>query len=130
MSARRRRVLVIEDNVLNMELVRDLLGALGCDVEEATSAETGIRLAIDDPPDLILMDIRLPGLDGYAAVKRLKENPRTESVPVVALTAQAMKDDESVVRAAGFDDYVSKPISVRAFPEMIARHLPPEATRG
>jgi len=130
MTPRRPLVLVVEDNPLNLELVRDLLGVLDVDVVEASSAEAGIRRATEAPPDLILMDIRLPGLDGYAAVRILKADERTAAVPVVALTAQAMKGDEDEARAAGFDDYVTKPIDARSFPRVIERHLRREAPDG
>lgn len=130
MTPRRPRVLVVEDNPLNLELVRDLLDVLGIDVQEASTAETGIRLAKEAPPDMILMDIRLPGLDGYEAVRLLKADDRVAGVPIIALTAQAMKGDEDAARAAGFDDYVTKPIDVGAFPGVIERHLRGASTDG
>lgn len=130
MTPRRPRVLVVEDNPLNLELVRDLLDVLGIDVQEAATAEAGIRMATEAPPDLILMDIRLPGLDGHEAVRLLKTDDRVADVPVVALTAQAMKGDEEEARAAGFDDYMTKPIDVEAFPAVIERHLRRAATDG
>lgn len=123
MTTARPRILVIEDNPMNMELVLDLLEALGSDVETAVSAEEGLDLAFRSPPDLILLDVRLPGMDGLEAVRRLKADARTASVPTLALTAQAMTGDEDDARRAGFDDYVAKPIDTRAFPDTILRHL-------
>ena len=123
MTLSRPRILVIEDNPLNLELVLDLLDVFGSDVETATTAEEGLELAFRHPPDLILLDVRLPGMDGLEAVRRLKGDPRTAAVPTLALTAQAMKGDEDDARGAGFDGYVAKPIDTRAFPETILRHL-------
>ena len=118
-------ILVIEDQLLNLELVTDLLQAAAYTVRQARSAEEGLRLAREEPPDLILMDIRLPGMDGHAAVRLLKQDPRTRDIPAVALTAQAMKGDEDQARAAGFDGYITKPIDIRSFPEQVLRSLGP-----
>lgn len=123
MTPPRPRILVIEDNPMNLELVLDLLEIVGSDVQTAGSAEEGLELAFRDPPDLILLDVRLPGMDGLEAVRRLKADARTAEVPTLALTAQAMKGDEDDVRGAGFDDYVAKPIDTRAFAGTILRHL-------
>lgn len=116
-------ILVVEDNALNLELVTDLLEAAGHLVRTAGTAEDGIRSATMAPPDLILMDIRLPGMDGHAAVAILKADPATRSVPMVALTAQAMKGDDEVAIAAGFDGYLAKPIDTRSFSAAIDRFL-------
>ncbi|SRR6266849_1801183 len=116
-------ILVIEDQLLNLELVTDLLQAAAYTVRQARSAEEGLRLAREEPPDLILMDIRLPGMDGHAAVRLLKQDPRTRDIPAVALTAQAMKGDEDQARAAGFDGYITKPIDTRTFARTVARLL-------
>jgi len=119
----RPTILIIEDNPLNLELATDILEAAGYTVRQALSAEDGLRAARADPPDLILMDLRLPGVDGYDALRALKEDPGTSHVPTVALTAQAMKGDEAKVRAAGFDGYITKPIDTRTLPETVARLL-------
>jgi len=95
-------------------------------VRAARTAEDGIALAVSDPPDLVLMDLQLPGIDGVEALRRLRESPRTANIPVVAVTAQAMKQDRERVLQAGFDGYVEKPISVRAFPDQVRRFLPAE----
>lgn len=121
-------ILIVEDNALNLELATDLLTAAGYTIRAARTGEEGVREASETPPDLILMDLRLPGMDGYAALRKLKENARTDRIPVVALTAQAMRGDEESVRAAGFDDYISKPINSGTFYKTIARLL--GATNG
>jgi len=104
------RILVIEDNPSNMKLVALMLDAIGHSVIEAYEAVEGIRLAQAERPDLILMDIQLPGMDGLEATRRLKADPLTQNIKVVALTAFAMKGDEERMRAAGCDDYIPKPI--------------------
>jgi CheY-like chemotaxis protein len=113
-------VLVVEDNPLNLKLVRDVLGHAGYRVLEATDGESGIALAREQRPDLVLMDIQLPGIDGVQALGRLRADPDTAGIPVVALTAFAMKDDRERLLAAGFDGYVEKPVSVRALPGQVA----------
>jgi len=119
-------ILVVEDNERNLKLLRDVLQYAGYVVRAARTAEDGIALAVSDPPDLVLMDLQLPGIDGVEALRRLRESPRTANIPVVAVTAQAMKQDRERVRQAGFDGYVEKPISVRAFPDQVRRFLPAE----
>jgi two-component system cell cycle response regulator DivK len=112
-------VLIIEDNDKNLKLVRDVLRINGFRTLEAVDAETGIELADDRHPDVILMDIQLPGMDGTQALARLRSQPRTADIPVVAVTAFAMAGDAERFRSAGFDGYISKPISVREFPEQV-----------
>jgi two-component system cell cycle response regulator DivK len=119
-------ILVVEDNERNLKLLRDVLQYAGYGVRAARTAEDGIALAVSEPPDLVLMDLQLPGIDGIEALRRLRESPRTANIPVVAVTAQAMKQDRERVLQAGFDGYVEKPISVRAFPDQIRRFLPGE----
>jgi two-component system, cell cycle response regulator DivK len=119
-------ILVVEDNEKNLKLVRDVLEYAGYDVRVARTAEDGITLAVKEPPDLVLMDLQLPGMDGMEALRRLRENPRTADIPVVAVTAQAMKQDRERVLDAGFNGYVEKPISVRAFPDQVRSFLPDE----
>ena len=113
------RVLIVEDNEKNMKLVRDILQAVGYAPIEASSGEEAIALATAEAPALVLMDIQLPDLDGAAALQRLRADERTARVPVLALTAQAMQGDRERFLAAGFDGYLEKPISVRAFPEQV-----------
>jgi two-component system, cell cycle response regulator DivK len=112
-------VLVVEDNRPNMELVTALLEASKCRVLQAWTAEEGIRLAGSHAPALILMDISLPGMDGLTATAALKRDPRTRDIPVVALTAHAMKGDEEKALSAGCAGYIAKPIDTRAFPKAI-----------
>ncbi len=107
------RVLVIEDNAANMKLTSLLLLSVGHTVLCAADAETGLTLARADRPDLILMDIPLPGMDGRAATAMLKQDPATAAIPVIALTAMAMKEDREKTRAAGCDAYIAKPLRYR-----------------
>lgn len=116
----KRRVLIIEDNILNMELVIDLLEAHGFTVFQARTAEEGLRLARTNLPDLILMDLSLPGMDGLAATQLLKAGPETSHLPIVALTAHTMRGDEDLALAAGCDGYIAKPIDTRSFPATVA----------
>ncbi len=113
-------VLVIEDNPLNLKLVRDVLGHAGYRVLEAGDAEQGIAMARADAPDLILMDVQLPGIDGIEALGRLRADAGTAAIPVVALTALAMNADRERCLAAGFDGYLEKPVSVPALPGQVA----------
>ena len=116
-------ILLVEDNERNLKLLRDVLDYAGYDVRVARTAEDGITLAASEPPDLVLMDLQLPGIDGMEALRRLRESPRTAGIPVVAVTAQAMKDDRERALDAGFNGYIEKPISVRAFPDQVRRFL-------
>jgi two-component system cell cycle response regulator DivK len=107
------KVLVIEDNPANMKLALLLLHNVGHTVLCAGDAETGLTLARAEQPDLILMDIQLPGMDGLAATALLKKDPATTTIPVIALTAMAMKEDQEKTRAAGCDAYIAKPLRFR-----------------
>src|SRR5205823_11022556 len=112
-------VLIIEDNDKNLKLVRDVLQVNGFRTLEAMDAESGIELADDEHPDVILMDIQLPGMDGTQALAHLRSKPATADIPVVAVTAFAMAGDAERFMAAGFDAYILKPISVRDFPDQV-----------
>jgi two-component system cell cycle response regulator DivK len=112
-------VLIVDDNDRNLRLARDVLQAHGFETIEAPTAGEGIGLAIEQQPDLVLMDIRLPDMSGTDATRILKGDPRTAAIPVVALTSLAMKGDRDQLLADGFDGYLEKPISVREFPEQI-----------
>ena len=116
-------ILVVEDNERNLKLLRDVLEYAGYDVRVARTGEDAITLAVKEPPDLVLMDLQLPGIDGMEALRRLRESPRTADIPVVAVTAQAMKQDRERVLEAGFNGYIEKPISVRAFPDQVRSFL-------
>ena len=117
------KVLVVEDNPANMTLATFLLKSAGHAVLSATDAETGLTLARTEQPDLILMDIQLPGMDGLQATALLKADAATRAIPVIALTALAMKGDEERIRAAGCDGYIAKPLAYREFLETISTQL-------
>lgn len=112
-------VLVVDDDSRNRRLTRDVLGAAGLDTLEAGSGEEAIALAEQELPDLVLMDIRLPDIDGGEALRRLKAEPTTAHIPVVALTALA--GAREALLEAGFADYVEKPIDVKALPDLVRR---------
>jgi two-component system cell cycle response regulator DivK len=116
------RILVVEDNEKNMKLFRDVLVATGFQTLEATTGGEAITMASEHTPDLVLMDIQLPDLDGVEALHQLRANPRTATIPIVALTAQAMRGDRERFLAAGFDGYVSKPVKVRDLIETVREH--------
>jgi two-component system, cell cycle response regulator DivK len=116
-------VLIIEDNEKNRKLVRDVLNVKGYKTIESETAEEGIKLAIENLPSLILMDIQLPGMDGITALKHLKTNSGTKSIPVIAITASAMNYNRVTMLAEGFDGYQTKPISVKDFLEEVRRVL-------
>jgi len=117
------RVLVVEDNAANMTLATFLLQSEGHTVLSARDAETGLALARVEQPDLVLMDIQLPGMDGLEATALLKSDQATRAIPVIALTALAMKGDEERIRAAGCDGYIAKPIAYKDFLATIATQL-------
>jgi two-component system cell cycle response regulator DivK len=117
------RVLIIEDNAANMTLAKFLLESEGHVAMTAPDAETGLALARDQQPDLILMDIQLPGMDGLEATRLLKSDPTTRAIPVVALTALAMKGDEERIRGAGCDGYIAKPLSYKDFLATVSAQL-------
>src|SRR3979411_359789 len=117
------KVLIIEDNAANMTLATFLLQSAGHSVLSATDAETGLTLARGQQPDLILMDIQLPGMDGLEATALLKGDDATRAIPVIALTALAMKGDEERIRAAGCDGYIAKPMRYQEFLATVATQL-------
>lgn len=112
-------VLIIEDNDRNLELVRDILQAKGYRTLEAGTAEDGLEIARGQAPDLILMDIQLPGMSGIEALKVLRDDPATAALSVVAITASVMKSDRDQIMRAGFDGFIEKPITVRSFLEVV-----------
>jgi two-component system, cell cycle response regulator DivK len=117
------KVLIVEDNPANMALAVFLLQSAGHAVLSATDAEAGLTLARDEQPNLILMDIQLPGMDGLEATQLLKRDEVTRAIPVIALTALAMKGDEERIRAAGCDGYIAKPLAYKDFLAVIAAQL-------
>ena len=120
-------VLIIEDNEKNRKLVRDVLHVKGYKTIEAETAEAGLKLALEQSPSLILMDIQLPGMDGITALKQLKVEAKTKSIPVIAVTASAMSYKRQTMLAEGFDGYQTKPISLKDFLGEVERVL---AARG
>ena len=112
-------ILIIEDNEKNLKLVRDVLQFNGYETAEAITAEDGLVLARSQHPALILLDIQLPGMDGFAALRQLRADPITTSTPVIAVTASAMEQDRQRILEAGFDGYMTKPINVKRFIEEI-----------
>lgn len=118
-------ILIVEDNEKNLKLARDVLQFRGFRTLEAPTAEQGIVLAQAHLPDLVLMDYQLPGMNGVDALLKLRENPRTATIPVVALTASAMRADRERFLSAGFDGYLTKPISVREFGDQVRSFLKP-----
>jgi CheY-like chemotaxis protein len=123
-------ILIVEDNEKNRKLERDVLQFHGYQIVEAETGEDGVRLAGESNPALVLMDIQLPGINGIEALQQLRADPRTRTIPVIAVTASAMTQDRQKILAAGFDGYQSKPINVKNFVaavrEMIDRGAVPE----
>jgi len=125
MTDRPQRVLVVEDNDMNMQLVEYLLEEGGYQIVKAASGEEALSIARGgDPVDLILMDIHLPGIDGLSVVREMKADARTSTIPILALTAHAMRGDKDRFLEAGCDGYISKPIDVKTFLSSIRQYLP------
>ena len=116
-------VLVVEDNEMNMQLVEYLLEEGGFDILKASSGEEALQLTQDQTPDLVLMDIHLPGMDGLSVVRQMKEDSRTKTIPILALTAHAMRGDRDRFLQAGCDGYISKPIDVKTFVPSIQKYI-------
>jgi two-component system cell cycle response regulator DivK len=129
MSAPRagRLILIVEDNEKNLKLARDVLQFSGFQTLEAGTGEAAVDLARERRPDLILMDIELPGIDGITALQQLRADADTSGIPIVALTASAMSTDRARFDGAGFDGYISKPINIKEFPDQVRSHC--ERTR-
>lgn len=122
------RVLVVDDNAANLKLMRLVLASAGFEVRTATSGAEALHEIATDAPDLVLMDVQLPDIDGLACTRMIKAHPGSRHIPVVAVTAYAMRGDAEAAREAGCDDYVTKPIDTRALAGVVARHL--AAARG
>jgi two-component system, cell cycle response regulator DivK len=116
-------LLIVDDNAINLKLARILLQGAGYTVHIAADAELALRVLATVKPRIILMDLQLPGMDGLELTRRLKADPATREIVIIALTASAMKGDEERARASGCDDYVAKPIDIDSLPKLIARHL-------
>ena len=124
------RILLVEDNPQNRRLAQFLLQSRGYIVYEATTGEAPLELARTHLPDLILMDLQLPGVDGYAVTQRLKQDATTAAIPVVALTAYAMQGDRDKAMAVGCDGYITKPIDTKEFPGAVSRYLASARGKG
>jgi two-component system cell cycle response regulator DivK len=116
-------ILIVEDNEKNMKLVRDVLQAKGYATIEAITGEDGVRLAAEHKPDLILMDIQLPGINGIEALRILRASPETAAIPAVAVTASVMQNDRKHITEAGFDGYLGKPLNLKEFLETVRAML-------
>jgi two-component system cell cycle response regulator DivK len=119
-----KRILAVDDQEDNRRILRDLLTSVGYEVIEATTGEDAVALAEAQPPDLILMDIQLPGIDGYEATRRIKANPRLRQIPLIVVTSYALSGDDAKAFRAGADAYVSKPFSPRALLARVREYLP------
>jgi len=117
------QILIVEDNEKNLKLVRDVLQVKGYSTIEAVNAEDGIVLASEHKPDLILMDIQLPGMNGIEALKVLRADPATASIPVIAVTASVMQQDRNLITQAGFDGYIGKPLNLKEFLDAVRAML-------
>jgi two-component system cell cycle response regulator DivK len=117
------KILIVEDNEKNRTLVKDVLEYHGYEVIEAGNGKEGIKIAKENNPDLILMDIQMPVMSGYDAIKILKNNPETKNIKIIALTSFAMKGDKEKIMEEGFDDYIAKPIDIRRLPELVKKAL-------
>ncbi|MBC7467952.1 MAG: response regulator [Ramlibacter sp.] len=116
-------VLIVEDNAMNTKLVRDVLQYKGYETLEATTGREGVRMCIEHLPDLVLMDIQLPDIDGMTAFEEIRAHPRTRNIPVLVVTASVMPQDQRRIAASGFDAFISKPIDVKAFVETVGRFV-------
>jgi len=117
------RVLIVDDNATNLKLVAYLVKANGYEVDTASDADAAVAAIAAHRPRVILMDLQLPGIDGLELTRRLKADPATRDISIIAVTAYAMKGDQEKALEAGCDDYVTKPIDTRALPELIARYV-------
>ncbi len=118
-----QRILIVEDQEDNRRILRDLLTSVGYELIEATDGLAGVERASSERPDLILMDIQLPGIDGYEATRRIKADPALQGIPIIAVTSYALSGDEAKAAAAGCDGYVSKPFSPRALLAKVREYL-------
>ena len=118
-----KTILIVEDNEKNMKLVRDILRHQGHETVEAAAGEEGVRLAVERRPDLVLMDIQLPDIDGIEALRRIRRDPTLDAIPVIAVSASVMPDEQQKIVTSGFDAYVTKPINLKQFVETVQRFL-------
>jgi two-component system, cell cycle response regulator DivK len=119
-----KRILVVEDQLDNRQILRDLLGSVGYEMSEAENGQAAVDMVAREPPDLILMDIQLPVMDGYEATRRIKSDPKTQSIPIIVVTSYALSGDETKAREAGCDAYITKPYSPRQLLAKVKEFLP------
>lgn len=124
------RILIVEDDPMNMEMAEDLLHMAGHQIAKAVTAEAGLALALADPPDLVLMDVALPGIDGLEAMRRLRQDTRTAGIPIVIFTASIMGLELEKARQSGCQGVITKPINTRTFAKEIESYLRPRQTPG
>jgi two-component system cell cycle response regulator DivK len=120
-----KHILIVDDNEKNLKLIRDVLQFKGFTTLEATDGEAAVRIALSDPPALILMDVQLPGMNGCDAMKAIKADERTRAIPIIALTAMAMRGTRENLLSDGFDDYISKPVEIKAVLSLVEKYLSP-----
>ena len=120
------RILIVEDQADNRRILRDLLTSVGYEILEAVTGDEGVTLAVAQHPDLILMDIQLPSIDGYEATRRIKADPALHHIPIIAVTSYALSGDDAQALAASCDAYVAKPFSPRALLAKVREYLPPQ----
>ncbi len=118
-----KTVLIVDDEPKNVKLFKDILEKVGYKTIIAVNGEEGVQLSLKEKPDLILMDMQMPIKDGLEATREIKDNPLTNKIPIIALTALAMRGDEDRIRDAGCDDYISKPVQIRAFIDTVGSYL-------
>jgi len=120
-----KKILIIDDNENNRLLMSDILQYRGYEISEVEDGEKGIKKAAELKPDLILLDMQMPGIDGFAAAKILKGDPLTKDIKIIVVTSLAMKGDREKILALGVDDYIAKPIDTRQFPVLVEKHIGP-----
>ena len=123
-----KRILIVEDQEDNRTILRDVLSTVGYELIEALNGEDGVKLAQNERPDLILMDIQLPKMDGYEATQQIKSIAELKTIPIIAVTSYALSGDEAKARAAGCDGYIAKPFSPRELLAMVRKYLSDEAS--
>ena len=120
-----KRILIVDDNENNRLLMSDILQYRGYEISEAEDGEKGVNMARQLKPDLILLDMQMPGMDGFAAAQILKSDPLTKDIKIIVVTSLAMKGDKEKIIALGVDDYIAKPIDTRQFPVLVEKHIGP-----
>lgn len=120
-----KKILIVDDNENNRLLISDILQYRGYEISEAEDGEKGISMARQLKPDLILLDMQMPGMDGFAAAQILKSDPLTKDIKIIVVTSLAMKGDREKIIALGVDDYIAKPIDTRQFPVLVEKHIGP-----